>query len=264
MYYDMHVHSIYSKDSVLSFSGALQDALDKGLSGLCITDHLDLGFPTEEEKYQFDISAYFQSLQKLRQEAPKDFTVLSGIEFGIDEGVLAETEARIQPYSFDFILGSTHLVQGEDPYDQIYFERQSIKDAYSLYLQEISKNIRIYLNFDVLGHFDYLVRYAPYPDRAMRYAEYADQLDDIFRWLIAHGKGLEINTSTYQKVPLDPNALLRYRELGGEIITLGSDAHTPNTVGRIFTQHLAVLQDCGFRYVAHYRERKPYFTKIVV
>lgn len=78
-----------------------------------------------------------------------------------------------------------------------------------------------------------------------------------------HGIGFEVNTSTYKITPLDTVILKRYKELGGEIVTIGSDAHYSQNVGQLFSEYLAVIKSCGFPYVAHFVERKPVFDKII-
>ncbi len=262
MYYDMHVHSRFSTDSQLSFADAVSDALTANLTGISFTDHLDIDFTNYEQDYQYDLNDYFTAVNEIRLRYQDQLVILTGVEIGIQPHVIDETLARVEPFLFDFILGSTHLVQKKDPYDASYFEHQNKKSVYSRYLQELDSNIRLYPHFDVLSHFDYLARYAPYQDATLYYQDHPELLDDIFRWLIEQGKGLEINSATYQKVPMDSMVLRRYRELGGEILTIGSDAHDKKQIGRKFTCLLEQIQQCGFRYVAHYRERTPHFTKI--
>ena len=116
-------------------------------------------------------------------------------------------------------------------------------------------------DFDIMGHYDYIVRYAPYPQNSIRYKDFADLFDTMFTYLIQEGKALEINTKSYQgyrgrEVLLDNEVLLRYRELGGEILSLGSDSHEPERVGADFDRFAALLKSLGFRWSAHYEERR--------
>mgnify|MGYP006318714809 FL=1 len=116
-------------------------------------------------------------------------------------------------------------------------------------------------DFDIMGHYDYIARYAPYPEATVRYRQFSDIFDEIFRYLISEGKALEINTKSYQEnkgriTELDPDILKRYKELGGEIISLGSDSHDTERIGKDFTRYAGILRAAGFRWTAHYRNRK--------
>jgi histidinol-phosphatase (PHP family) len=127
--------------------------------------------------------------------------------------------------------------------------------------------IRTYGDFDILGHFDYIARYAPYSKRIIRYKEYSDELDSIFRFMIFNGKALEINTNTYRvrnghSPVLDPDILKRYAQLGGELLTVGSDAHSPERFGEQFEHYMAFARQCGLRYVSYFEKRKPFLLKI--
>ncbi|MBQ1647887.1 MAG: hypothetical protein II047_05415, partial [Bacteroidales bacterium] len=134
--------------------------------------------------------------------------------------------------------------------------------AYGRYLDTIYSEIRwLGKDFDILGHFDYIARYAPYPKQSIFYKDFPGELDEILKFLVSEGKGLEINTKTYQKYglrtpELDRDILMRYRELGGEIISLGSDAHDPTRVGDKFMYFAQYVKMFGFRWLAHYEGRR--------
>ena len=120
---------------------------------------------------------------------------------------------------------------------------------------------------DVLGHLDYIVRFAKHPQDTYRPAEYGDLLDMILKYLIEHGKGLEVNTAGF-KYGLSfahphPDILKRYRELGGEIITIGSDGHRPEHLAYDFHKVCEVLVSCGFKYYTEFRQRSPIFCALV-
>jgi histidinol-phosphatase (PHP family) len=112
-----------------------------------------------------------------------------------------------------------------------------------------------------MGHYDYIVRYAPYQQTSLRYRDFSDILDEMFTYLIHEGKALELNTKSYQDfkgrlINLDVDILKRYRELGGEIISLGSDSHDPSRVGHDFKRFAELIKSLGFRWSAHYEKRK--------
>ena len=169
--------------------------------------------------------------------------------------------------SFDQIIASVHYIEKTDPYYGGYYEGKDWKEAYGKYLETIYREMVWLKDFDIMGHYDYIVRYASYPVTSIRYRDFSDIFDEIFRFLIYEGKALEINTKSYEGhrgriVGLDDNVLHRYREMGGEIVSLGSDSHEPSRVGAGFVLHAEHLKALGFRWTAHYENRKLIQTSI--
>ena len=134
------------------------------------------------------------------------------------------------------------------------------------YFLSILRNIQEYDQFQVYGHLDYIVRYAPEKDRYYNPLQYHEVCEKILRHLIEHGKGIEINTSGYKsglKFPNPhPDLLKLYRRLGGEIITFGSDAHFPEYVGYESKKACDLLKDCGFSYYTTFKNQIPEFHKL--
>ncbi|NTV90463.1 MAG: histidinol phosphate phosphatase, partial [Clostridiales bacterium] len=155
-----------------------------------------------------------------------------------------------------------------DPYKGVYYKDKSSKEAYGGYLLEILRMVEDFKDFDNVGHFEYITRYAGYDDRMLRYREHSEVFDEIFRKLIYSGRGFELNTASFRDktgiktIDFDTDILIRYRELGGEIISLGSDAHQPEYLGYKFGYFSELLKQKGYRYVARYESRKPVFEKL--
>ena len=158
------------------------------------------------------------------------------------------------------------MVNGQDPYYPAFFEGRTEKESYISYFESIIENLHTMSCFDVYGHIDYVVRYGPNKNQFYSYKEYSDWLDEIIRLLIDKGLGMEINTGGYAAGLGHPNPhediLKRYRELGGEIVTIGSDAHAPERIAADFDRACSILKKCGFRYHAIFRKRKPTFELI--
>ena len=169
-------------------------------------------------------------------------------------------------HRLDFIIGSTHLVDGSDPYYPSFWEHHSPKESICTYFENIYKSICCCDNFDVYGHLDYVVRYAPKKDADYQPADYKDLLDMILKKLIENGKGIEINTAGLRYGLKEANPccfiLKRYRELGGEILTTGSDAHKPQDMAFAFDIIVDLLKDCGFSYYTLFHQRKPEFIRL--
>lgn len=133
---------------------------------------------------------------------------------------------------------------------------------YKHYFEVTLDRIRALDCFDSFGHLDYIVRYGSTSNRHYSFQAYQDQIDPILKALIEKGKALECNTAGFRYGLNHPNPcediLKRYHELGGELLTLGSDAHSPKAIACEFDRMQAILKDCGFRYITVYRQRKPY------
>jgi histidinol-phosphatase (PHP family) len=163
--------------------------------------------------------------------------------------------------SFDQVIASVHYLENSDPYYGGYFKGKDCRQAYGNYLETIYKEAVALKDFDIIGHYDYVARYAPYPQDSITYREFGDIFDSIFRFLIENGKGLEINTksctgSKGRQTPIDHDVLIRYREMGGEIISFGSDSHSAIYVGEGFNEAAEMLRSLGFRWTSHYEKRQ--------
>ena len=158
------------------------------------------------------------------------------------------------------------MVHGIDPYYPEYYQGRSEDQAYREYFESILENLAVFDCFDVYGHIDYVVRYGPNRNQYYTYEKFADLLDEILRAIIQKGKGIEINTGGFKYGLGHPNpteaVLKRYRELGGEIITIGADAHKPEHVAYDFQKVPDILQEAGFKYYTVFQGRKPIFYKL--
>ena len=146
-------------------------------------------------------------------------------------------------------------------------ENHKASDSYRAYFEEMLSYVRNYKDYDVYGHLDYIARYAPADaDRPFSYFDYSDLIDEILKAIISNHKGIECNTSGLRK-PLNAtnpsvDILKRYKELGGEIITVGSDAHFAEHVAADFDKAADILKACGFRYYNTFVHRQPVFDKL--
>ena len=265
--YDNHNHSQFSFDGKrTSILASATSARDKGLGGLCFTDHCDFFVPLEKAEHEnrvsevFDISAQQAEIDRVRPLIP-EIQIFKGIEMGMYRDCREQIRQQLDTHHFDQVTASVHYKDDTDPYWGNYYKDKDWKTAYGHYLETIWEEITWMQDFDVLGHFDYVARYAPYPQTSILYKDFSDVLDCILRYLAQEGKALEINTKTYQdyhgRTPiLDENILRRYRELGGEAISLGSDSHDADRVGHHLEKWPEYLESLGFRYLAHFENRK--------
>ena len=267
---DYHMHSHHSGDSKAPMEQMVQSAISKGLTHICFTEHMDLDFPVSEVapagKFEVNTDSYLYELLQLRQKYEKDIQIGFGIELGLQPHLQRPIAVYAKSFEFDFIIGSSHVVNGTDPYLPSYYEGRSEEEAYREYFSSIIENIKKFPNFDVYGHLDYVVRYGPNADKNYSYDKYKDLFDTLLSLLLEKEKGLEVNTGGYRKGLKDMHpcrdVLKRYRELGGEIITIGSDAHTPEDIASDFGNVSEILTECGFKYYTVCQNRLPEFKRI--
>ncbi len=262
--FDCHMHTKFSTDSLMDPSIACKTAIGLGLDGIVFTDHLDYDYP--EEEFVLNIDDYFSEMEAVKSLYSNKLKILHGVEVGIQPHVLEDSLKVVTSYPFDYVLAAVHIIDGFDPYMREYYKGKTKHEAYELYLQKIYTMIKTFKSFDMVAHFEYIIRYACYDDRMLRYAEHKDILDAILSELVSQGRGFELNTGTYRKNPpdieYDFEVLRRYRQLGGELICLGSDAHKPENIGVRFTYYAQMLRDAGFKYTVHFENRKPVFDPL--
>ncbi len=260
IHYDFHLHSSFSADSDASPSSMIRRAAELGLSGMCFTEHLDLDCPVEGPDFTLDLGAYFSELTHLQSVYRDRIQIGTGIEFGMQPMHASFFQKLVQNYPFDFVIGSVHFLNGKDPYYPSFFEGKKEEDVYADYFREVAALLELYTDFDTLGHLDYIVRYGPNQNRFYSYSRYADVIDPVLHHLIRCGKCLEVNTAglKYGLGETNPSrdVLRRYRELGGELITIGSDAHAPEHIAYDFPAVSEMLCSIGFRSYTVFFKRK--------
>lgn len=267
---DCHLHTSHSGDSKTPMEEMILQGISKGLTMMCFTEHNDFNFPiTEldpEGKFECDAELYFKELKELQKKYADRIQLLFGIELGLQPSVINRNKVYVEAHNFDFIIGSSHLCNGIDPSCPEFYKGRSEEEAYREYFESIVENILSFSDFDVYGHLDYVVRYGPNADKEYSYVKYQDILDKILRLLIEKGKGLEVNTGGLKRGMRDlhpcTDIIKRYKSLGGEIITVGSDAHVPQYIGAYFERAEAVLKECGFTYYTVFEQRNPIYKKI--
>lgn len=265
---DFHLHTDFSTDSDTPMERMIEQGIQLGLDILCFTDHIDLDYDSTNSKFIFDLEEYFKRISEYKEKYKKQISLRYGMEFGLQKHLGTALQEYGKKYPFDFIIGSSHLVRGKDPYYPEFFVSRSEEAAYREYFVSILENLEHISGFDIYGHLDYIVRYGPNKAQNYSYKKYSDVLDEILKQILAKNLGLEVNTGGYSNGLAFPNPhpdiLKRYQELGGEIVTIGSDAHTPLSLAKHF--HLAeeILKSCGFRYYTVFQERKPSFLPLSV
>lgn len=262
---DVHMHCGFSNDSETRPEDIVESAIAKGLSVICFTDHYDKDNLDWGDEAIFDVESYFQKMIELQEEYRDQIDIRIGAEIGMQPYLAEYYQNFMAQHPFDFVIGSVHSVLEHDVALD-FFQKHSDPEGYKIYFEEMLQDVQKIKSYDVLGHLDYIVRYSNQGSKGFDLNDYMDIIEEILKQVIAHGKGIEMNMSGL-KYGLgaphpQPEIIKRYRELGGEIITVGADGHIPEHIA--YDYHLAddILKSCGFKYYTEFKGRKPLFVKI--
>ncbi len=260
--YDFHMHSRVSFDGHDTGLDLAKAALAAGLKEICFTDHLDYDPLDQMGCLAFDTDAYNAEYDDLSLSG---LTIRRGMEFGMTADNRDQFRQDLQRRPFDFVLGSIHFVDDLDVYYPQWWEGKSVHQAEQRYLEATLECVRLHQDFDVLAHLTYIAKTHSHPaPRPVPYGEHRELIDEILRTLAAKGKGLEMNSSGVDRCGgFLPTAdyFRRFRELGGEIVTIGSDAHKTDRVGQYSFEACGILKEI-FGYVCTFENRQPVFHKL--
>lgn len=267
--WDAHLHSSFSGDCQISPQEMIDAAKKNKLPGVTFTDHLDWDYHEEPGLFDLDIPNYLSYIHDLAlKKNSADFSVLCGIELGLQPHLSARHQQLLKENDFDFVIGSTHVIHGEDPYYPAFFSSRKQQEVFFEYYEMILENLNAFSDIDSLGHLDYCFRYAPYPEAKFdTYHPYASIIDEILSFIIKKNIALEINTGAFRSGLTEPNPSIaiirRYHEMGGSLITIGADAHQTEHVGLGFSRICPLLLSCGFQEYAVFKNRTPSFLPLL-
>ena len=260
--FDYHMHSIVSFDGHDTPERMVKAALDAGLKEICFTDHIDHEVGVEKEIMVFDQVVYNSAYDHLQAEGLK---IRRGVEYGLKPANQAQLKEDLKRRDFDFVLGSVHFVNEVDVYLEPYWTGKTVAEAYREFLEVTLQCVQAHEDFDVLGHLTFISKCRANPTKELvQYGAHREIVDEILRELARKGKGMEINTSGVDRCGgFLPTAdfFRRFKELGGELVTVGSDAHTYDRVGQYSREACEILKDI-FGYVCTFEARQPIFHKL--
>lgn len=266
--FDTHTHCMHSHDSRQNPKELIEKAIKMGLEYIAITDHYDgeLTFLPEFDYIpQIDLDRHFKEIAELKEQFKDKIEVGVGIECGYMKEAEKLYLDTLKNYDIDMTINSIHTIEYEDCYLPSYFEKRTKYQAYLVYLQAVRESIDAPYHYDSIGHIGYVIRKSIYDDISLNYSDYSDLIDDILKNIISKGKALEINTHS-EGTGLDflPSVEItkRYKELGGELLTFGSDAHKFEHLCRGYDKACEVLKSLGFKYLFKYLNHKPIAVKI--
>ena len=256
--YDYHMHSRVSFDAKDSGLDMALAAAARGVKEICFTDHIDY---TPEMDMVFDTAVYNAEYNGLQVPG---LLIRRGMEFGLTPDNPDQLKKDLQRRPFDFVLGSVHLVDGVDIYLQPYWQGKTYDEAVRLHLETTLECVRVHEDYDVLGHLTYIAKCGANPRKELlRYEDHKPIMDEIMLELVRRGKGMELNTSGIDRCggPLPTlDYFQRFYDLGGRIVTVGSDSHDVARAGQYTHEMVAELKKI-FGYVCTFEGRRPIFHR---
>ena len=263
---DYHLHSEFSDDSRELMEDQIKQGIAIGLDEMCFTDHVDYGIKRDwddplgiewrdgdndqgekDPVANVNYPEYFDTLFCLQVQYENEISVKAGLEFGIQSHTVTQFQRLYDKYKhkLDFILFSMHQVEDKEFWTGEFQEGRTQDEYNRKYYEEILKTMQMYKDYSVLAHLDMIVRYdknGVYPFEKVK-----DIIAAILEQAIRDDKGIEINTSSWKYGLSDTQpsrAILRlYKDLGGKILTVGSDAHKKEFLGSHFDDAFAILKD---------------------
>lgn len=258
---DYHIHTSFSPDSNYSMKDCIEKAISLGFDEICFTEHIDHGIPNA---FCCDCDAYRETFLKYKNIYDDKIILKFGIELGVQAHHKQYFQNIVEKYPFDFVLMSFHQVEDKELWNND-FQYGKTQDEYNkIYFDEIYKSAEVFKGYNVLGHMDLLRRYDSHGEYP--FSKSKDQIEQIFKLIIPEGKGIEVNTSSfrYNLKDLTPSTdiLKFYREMGGEIITIGSDSHCEKHLGSHIKEVREILKTLGYKYFSTFENMKPVFNKL--
>lgn len=256
MLFDSHMHTCFSTDSKMKMDEAVARGQDLKI-GITITEHMDIAYP-EPMSFLFDVEQYFADYHKYRNEG-----VLLGIEIGMRSDCLEENCRLVETYPFDHVIGSVHVIDNIDIYTAEFYQGRSKQEVYEQYFQAMKQCVNCYDGIHSLGHIDYIARYARFNDPEIYYKDFSDCIDDVLRILAQKNKALEINTRRLvnkEAVEIIMPIYQRFHEVGGRLVTIGSDAHSVKDIGRGLNVGLEIAERAKLD-VVYFKDGKPQYQR---
>ena len=282
---DYHIHCKYSDDSEEDLEKIIETAINKEISEICFTDHVDYGIKLDKDVFEkidenakkdwikkigridlnVDYPNYFKEIEELREKYKDKITIRQGLEFGMQVHTIKDFQKLFDKYKekFDFVILSCHQVNDKEFWTNEFQKGKSIDEYNAEYYEEIYRVMSRYSDYSILGHLDHIQRYNEtiYPFEKSR-----EIIVKILKKVIEDNKGIEVNTSSFRyglkELTPERDILKLYHELSGKIITIGSDAHKAENVGEHIPYIQEELKKIGFIDICTFDKMKPIFHKL--
>mgnify|MGYP000128081457 CR=1 FL=1 len=257
---DYHLHTHFSGDSRAEMEAVCRAAIARGIREIAFVDHHD--FETFSDEFnRLRLCDYRAEIERCRGLYGDRLTIRCGVEVGEPHAFPAQARELLGGLDFDVVMASLHYIGETATWNGQFFSRYPLEEGVRAYFAELARMVAE-ADFDILGHFD-VVLYAAHHTfglGTLDYTPYEDEVRAILRTLAARGRALEINTKSLRRgmrASNPPLQVLRwFREEGGERVTVGSDAHEPDSVGAGLELALILAREAGFTQLACYEGRQ--------
>lgn len=276
MFADYHVHTAFSDDSIYPMEQVVQDAISKKIDEICFTEHVDYGIKVDwdsgkeivyrngEPCANCNYPLYMKTIKQMKERYGNKITIKTGLEFGMQMHTIKLYEKLFSQYDLDFVLLSIHQVNDLEFWNQDYQRGKTQKEYNEGYYDEMLQLVKSYKNYSVLAHMDLITRYDN--DGVYSFEKIKNKITEILKIVISDGKGIELNTSSKRYGLSDPtpcrDILTLYYNLGGNIITIGSDSHKPEHLGAYIQEGKELLRSIGFTQYCTFEKMKPIFHSL--
>lgn len=274
---DYHVHTAFSDDSSYPMVDCIMDAIDKGINEICFTDHVDYGIKLDWDQYDHfktyngqilanvDYPLYFQTIAHYQRLFKDKITIKKGLEFGVQPHTIPLYKSLVERYPLDFVILSIHQVDDKEFWTQDYQKGKTQKEYNEGYYRTMYEMVQSFHDYSVLGHMDLIARYDLQGEYPFELVE--PYIAEILKYIINDNKGIELNTSSKRygltnSTPSD-KILKLYKDLGGTIITIGSDSHCKDHLGAYIEEGKHYLNSLGFQKYCSFSEMTPSFIRLV-
>ena len=258
---DYHIHTNYSDDSNYPMKNCIERAISLGFDEICFTEHIDYGCPTS---FYCDCDDYLKGFLECKKIYENKINLKFGIEFGMQAHHKDYFQKIFDSFPFDFVLLSFHQIEDKELWNQDFQNGKTQKEYNRIYYDEMYKSIKVYNDYSVLGHMDLMRRYDRFGEYPMNKS--IELIEAILKHVISNGKGIEINTSSFRYGLADlmpsKDILRLYKELGGEIITIGSDSHREAQIGDKIIEVRKILKSMGYKYFTTFDKMIPKFYEL--
>lgn len=276
MFADYHVHTAFSDDSIYPMEQVVQDAISKKIDEICFTEHVDYGIKVDwdsgkeivyrngEPCANCNYPLYMKTIEQMKKRYGNKITIKTGLEFGMQMHTIKLYEKLFSQYDLDFVLLSIHQVNDLEFWNQDYQRSKTQKEYNEGYYDEMLRLVKSYKNYSVLAHMDLITRYDN--DGVYSFEKIKNKITEILKIVISDGKGIELNTSSKRYGLSDStpcrDILTLYYNLGGNIITIGSDSHKPEQLGAYIQEGKELLRSIGFTQYCTFEKMKPIFHSL--
>jgi histidinol-phosphatase (PHP family) len=256
--FDYHMHTRFSEDADDTPEAMCARAIELGIPEIGFSEHWDVG-PYETNPRFFKPETWYSELERLRDLFGGQLTIRAGIEIAEPHLYPQETAEVLGRAPFDYVIGSVHFVGKNFMFNGEYFLTHSADEVYSDYFAEMDRMVRT-AEIDIVAHFDIPAR-AGKPIFGYEPTRYEQIIRAALKTIIARGLALDINVSGLRKpaqiIMPDPLILGWFAEMGGQRVTLGSDAHRLAEVSLHLEKGIQAIRAAGITHVTQFVQRQP-------